>query len=488
MQNIWSNFILTALLCLSLSCSNKEEKKPTHDEKLLPNIVLIVSDDHGTDAFGAYGNPIIKTPSLDSLASDGVRFTNAFCTSASCSASRSVILTGKYGHATGHYGHTHDYHHFSTYDTVKSLPVILKEAGYKTGRIGKYHLAPEHVYAFDEVMEGDARNSVEMAKNSSDFVNTEEPFFLYFCTDDPHRGYPYKQEDWHKPNPFGNKPEGYEGVETIAYTPVEVLVPDFLPDSEETRAELAQYYQAVSRMDQGFGLLIENLKKNNKYDNTLIIYISDNGIAFAGAKTTVYEPGIKLPCIVKEPNATIKGITNDALINWADLTPTILDYAGIEPAQYKLHGKSFKSILNEEHPKGWDETYAAHNFHELTMYYPMRVIRQRKYKLIWNIAWEQSYPFASDLWDSSTWQEVYQNKKEFYGKRNVTAYLHRPEYELFDLESDPDEVNNLAYLKEYESIFSELRQKLRDFQVQTSDPWLIMDGHNAQFQGSATNL
>jgi len=478
--------LILIVLNAILSCSQKD--KNASIENPPPNIVLIVSDDHGIDALGAYGNPIIKTPHLDALANNGVRFVNAFCTSASCSASRSVILTGKYGHATGHYGHTHDYHHFSTYDSIKSLPVILKEAGYKTGRIGKYHLAPEQVYAFDEVITADPRNTVEMAKNSSNFIKTEAPFFLYFCTDDPHRGYPYKQENWHQPNPFGNKTEGYEGVLPITYTPEEVLVPDFLPDSEETRAELVQYYQSVSRMDQGIGLLINNLKKNNKYDNTLIIYISDNGIAFSGAKTTVYEPGIKLPCIVKQPKARQKNMTNDALINWADLTPTILDYAGLNLSPLKFHGKSFKSILNQEHVKGWDETYAAHNFHELTMYYPMRVIRQRKYKLIWNIAWEQSYPFASDLWDSSTWQEVHINQKELYGKRKVSDYLHRPQYELYNLESDPDEIENLAYIKEYQSILLELKDKLRTFQLKTSDPWIIMDGHNAQFQSSATGL
>ncbi len=92
-----------------------------------PNIILFVADDHGTDALGCYGNSIIKTPNLDALASEGVIFSKAFCTSASSAASRSVILTGKYGHATGSYGHVHDYHHFSTYDSVKSLPVLLSD-------------------------------------------------------------------------------------------------------------------------------------------------------------------------------------------------------------------------------------------------------------------------------------------------------------------------------------------------------------------------
>ncbi|MCK4753057.1 MAG: sulfatase-like hydrolase/transferase, partial [Planctomycetes bacterium] len=105
-----------------------------------PNIVLYVSDDHGLDALGCYGNPIIKTPNMDSLAAEGVRFTNAFCTSASCSASRSVILSGMYNHANGQYGHQHGYHHFVSFDKVKSLPVLLSEAGYRTARAGKLHV------------------------------------------------------------------------------------------------------------------------------------------------------------------------------------------------------------------------------------------------------------------------------------------------------------------------------------------------------------
>jgi N-sulfoglucosamine sulfohydrolase len=120
------------------------------------NILLIISDDHGTDALGCYGNPVIATPALDRLAADGIRFTNAFCTSASCSASRSVIMTGRFNHATAHYGHAHGYNHFSTYDSEKSLVGYLRETGYRTGRIGKYHLAPESVYSFDQALNGNA--------------------------------------------------------------------------------------------------------------------------------------------------------------------------------------------------------------------------------------------------------------------------------------------------------------------------------------------
>src|SRR5215203_4693 len=118
-----------------------------------PNIVLIVSDDHGREAVGCYGNNVVKTPNIDRLAAEGVRFSNAFSTVASCSPSRSVILTGLQSHANGMYGLAHDQHHFSSFDTIKSLPVLLQKAGYRTAQIGKFHVAPESVYHFQKVLQ-----------------------------------------------------------------------------------------------------------------------------------------------------------------------------------------------------------------------------------------------------------------------------------------------------------------------------------------------
>ena len=132
------------------------------------NIILFVVDDQGLDA-GCYGNNVIKTPNLDRLASEGLRFINAFCTTASCSASRSVILTGLYSHATGQYGLQHDYHNFHTFTSVLSLPVVLDKAGYRTASVGKYHVQPEAVYHFQTYLKGNqggGRNTVTMAENS----------------------------------------------------------------------------------------------------------------------------------------------------------------------------------------------------------------------------------------------------------------------------------------------------------------------------------
>jgi len=314
-----------------------------------------------------------------------------------------------------------------------------------------------------------------MANNCRDFVAAGgKPFFLYFCTADPHRGGGVAQEMPGKPDRFGNRAKGdYPGVEEVKYDPKDVVVPPFLPDIPECRAELAQYYQSICRVDQGVGRLLSVLKESGKYDNTIVIYISDNGVAFPGAKTTLYEPGMNLPCIVRDPRQKNKGIACDALVNFADLTPTILDFAGALSGNDTVQGRSFRSVLEKEHPKGWDETYASHTFHEITMYYPMRVVRQRKYKLIWNIAHKLDYPFASDLWAASTWQATIKNGRKYYGKRTVEAYLHRPKFELYDLAEDPHEVNNLADNPEYGKVLGDLKAKLKAFQKRTKDPWIV---------------
>ncbi len=419
------------------------------------NVLLYVVDDQGTTDAGCYGNPVIRTPGLDELAAGGVRFTHGFCTTASCSASRSVILSGLHNHATGQYGHQHGYNHFVSFPNLESLPVLLGEAGYRTMSAGKYHVAPEEVYHFDSYLERKGKSPAGMAEACKPFLAADDdaPFFLYFCTTEPHR--PFHRQ--------GSKP----------VNPADVIVPPYLPDIPECREELAQYYGSVERADAGLAKLIAILKETGHWDDTLILYVSDNGIAFPGAKTTLYEPGMRLPCVVRDPFRSRRGIATDAMVTWADLTPTILDFADATPDKTGFHGRSFLPVLEQEHPEGWDEIYASHTFHEITMYYPMRVVRGRRHKLIWNIAHGLEYPFASDLWASKTWQAVRDRGLDTYGKRPVDAYLHRAEFELYDLETDPDEINNLASDPDHAGILAELKGKLRTFQERTKDPWLL---------------
>ena len=422
----------------------------SHDR---PNIVMVVVDDLGTGDAGCYGNPVIKTPGLDLLAQHGTRFTHGFCTTASCSASRSVILTGLHNHANGQYGHMHDFHHFKTFDHVQSLPVLLHRAGYRTIRTGKYHVAPRSVYAFGDEIVPEGSSPLERAEACAPVFNQKDsrPFFLYFCTNEPHR-------------PFVR-----DGSDPVS--PEEVLVPDYLPDLPETRAELARYYMSVQRADRGLLRLIELLQQSKVWDQTIVVFISDNGIAFPGAKTTLYEPGMRLPCVIRRPDIS-PGIC-DAMITWADLTPTLLDLAGMGAEVPALDGRSFKEVMVQSSSEGWDEVFASHTFHEVTMYYPMRVVRGRRYKLIWNIAHGLPYPFATDLQASETWQGTLARARSHYGKRPVQNYLHRPKFELYDLEQDPHEIQNLAGDSNYQVILEDFQARLRTHQQRTGDPWIL---------------
>ena len=196
---------------------------------------------------------------------------------------------------------------------------------------------------------------------------------------------------------------------------------------------------------------MEILKKSGKWDDTLFVYTSDHGMAFPGAKTTVYEAGLQVPFIVRNPyEKELRGGENQAMVSLVDLTPTLLDFASgfdtkknaVKPEvavrstknrrtgktnnrPYKLHGRSFLNILTDPKPDGWNKIYASHTFHEITMYYPMRVIRDRKYKLIWNIAHPLPYPFASDLWAASSWQAQWEKGKDApYGRMTVGRILN----------------------------------------------------------------
>lgn len=457
------------------------------------NVVVIVADDLGLQ-LGCYGDPVAKTPNVDRLAAAGTRFSRAWCTTASCSASRSVILTGLYNHATGHYGHAHGEGHFSTYETVRSLPAILAGAGYRTCLVGKYHVAPEYIYPFETTRQQGTqggRNSVRMAENARDWIaeNDDRPFFLYFCPTDPHRAGGGADFANHAENP-----QFYPGIQPVEFRPQDIPVPRWLPDRPEVRRELAEFYRSVARLDVGIGTLIDALKTTGHWDDTLVFFLSDNGPPFPGAKTTCYEPGINLPLIVRDPRQPKQGVVSTALVNWADLTPTVLDACGVtvpdapplrpaenagklnaagKPQPYRFHGRSFAKILGEEHPAGWDELYASHTFHEITMYYPMRAIRSGRYKYIFNIAHELAYPFASDLVDSPTWEAVLSrnNPKELYGQRTVSAYVHRPRHELYDLDADPDEVRNLADEPQHAAMLKQLQNRLQLWQKNTNDPW-----------------
>jgi N-sulfoglucosamine sulfohydrolase len=219
--------------------------------------------------------------------------------------------------------------------------------------------------------------------------------------------------------------------------------------------------------------LLAILRETGHWDDTLIIFLSDNGIPFPGAKTNLYDPGVRLPFVVRNPAGVTDGGVTDALAAYVDVTPTILDYAGVAFDVDDLHGRSFLGVTRGEPAADRNEVFLSHTFHEITMYYPMRAVRDGRYKLIWNIAHGLPFPFASDLYGSTTWQGVLERGDPRYGLRTIDALVHRPAFELYDLDADPGETRNLADDEAHAATLHAMQARLRAWQERTGDPWIL---------------
>lgn len=462
-RGVW---ILAVLLMIG-GAALAQQKDSTGGRR---NVVLLIADDLGMQV-GCYGDAKIRTPNIDALAARGTRFTEGFATVSSCSPSRAVILTGLFTHTNGQYGLAHAAHHAVTFENVKSLPARLKQSGYRTGVIGKLHVIPPSVYPFDEKVEGKEiggnRDVAAMAERVGKFVaqDAAKPFFLLVGFSDPHRA----------AGGFANN--GKLDVASERYKPEDVIVPAFLPDKPDVREDLAQYYQSITRMDRGVGLVLETLKTAGVADDTLVIFLSDNGMPFPGAKTNLYDPGVHLPLIIASPKQSKRGVVNDSLASWVDVTPTVLDWTGVKNGP-NLPGRSLLGELEREHaPDGPEAVFGSHVQHEVTMYFPMRSIRTRKYKYILNIASPLEAPTAEDLFNSVTWQGVLKRHDTTVGARTMDALLHRPKEELYDLERDPNELKNLAADPAAAKVLDDLRGRLKAWQEKTRDPWLVKYEH-----------
>lgn len=430
------------------------------------NVILLIADDLGLEV-GGYGDAAAHTPHIDALAKTGTRFTHGFASASSCSSSRACILTGMPTHMNGQYGLAHAEHNASSFRKVKGLPALLAPAGYRSGVIAKLHVQPKEVYPFDVEIPGSGRNPVQIAEQARKFIldSGEKPFFLLVGFTDPHRA----------AKGFANEGKYPPEVPAIKFDPRALPLPYFIPDQPDARADLADYYQSVARLDDGVGRVLRVLEETHKLDDTLIIFLSDNGIPFPGAKTTLYDAGLHLPLIVRKPGQK-PGVASSAMVCWTDVTPTVLDWCGVKPLA-NMPSRSVLPILEEEKPTGWDEVFASHQYHEATMYYPMRSIRTREFRYILNLAHELEFPHAQDLWDSPTWQGAMKRGDAMLGKRPMQSFLHRPKEELYDLKADPNELHNLAADPKYADVFADLRKRCRTWQEKTNDAWLIKNRH-----------
>jgi N-sulfoglucosamine sulfohydrolase len=462
--------VLSAAAGLGLAVGARDAAAARIDPSGKPqrNVLLIVADDQGYDLTCCGG--VVKTPVLDDLAANGTLFTQGYATVSSCSSSRATLYTGLYSHTNGMYGLAHDVHNFSLLDEVKTLPWMLKQAGFRTALIGKKHVKPDPLLPYDAWLAPERsgiRDVALMAHEAGRWIKAQSgtPFFLTVGYSDPHRD---------SVN-FGNT-RAWPEVKREIYSPSNVSIPAHLPDLPAVRQDLAQYYESVSRLDGGVGLLLQELHASGRGGDTLVIYLSDNGRPFPGAKDNLYEPGLHLPLIMRSPEQRKRGVRNDGLVSWIDVAPTILDWTGVTPPKTYVYaplpGRSLLPMLDESGPSGFDRVFATHSFHEINQYYPMRSIRTRQYSYFLNLEPSLAVPVASDVQLSPSWKAITGTPGAKLGKRTLDAFLHRPSEELYGLRTDPDEVVNLAGDPAHAAILEDLRNQLHDWRAATHDPWL----------------
>lgn len=437
-----------------------------------PNILLIVSEDNGPE-LGCYGDPYAKTPHLNLLAAQGVRFDRAFVTQAGCSQSRASFLTGLYPHQHGQIGLATWGFRMYREDTP-NLPRSLKGAGYRTGIIGKLHINPESAFPFDfHEITGANFNRKKLgdyAKLAENFINAgAQPFFLSVNFPDAHDPW-LRQVDG-----LPKTPQTGKDVKAMPYIGL---------DPPEMREMVADYYNSLARLDSCVGDLLAALKKSGKADNTLVIYLGDHGADLLRGKRTCYEGGLRIPLILHWPGQTTPQVRQE-LVSTIDLMPTLLAATGTPPVA-GLPGRDLRPLLTSA-PAEW-RTHLFAEFHThaaAANFYPQRSVRTDRFKLIENLLPGEVNPGYADTFRKLEADAIERGNADFKGGLTAAVAAAKPEvraayavmekparYELYDLQADPFEFHNLAASPEYATTLGELKQQLATWRTETRDPLL----------------
>lgn len=419
-----------------------------------PNFIIFIADDMAWDDCGAYGHPTIKTPNIDRLAKEGMRFNRAYLTCSSCSPSRCSTLTGRFPHSTNA-GELHL--PLPAEQTLFSTP--LREAGYYTASIGKWHLGNSVIPQMDLVKQGGGPGG------EADWVPTlksrpkDKPFFMWMAATDPHRGY---------------KP----GAIDIPHTIADVRVPPIFPDTSDVRGDLALYYDEISRFDEYIGKVVEELTAQGILDETFILIMSDNGRPFPRCKTTVLEDGVHTPFIVRYPPLVQPGSISNSLISTIDIAPTIIELAGAEQLK-SFQGHSFVSVLREPESVSQLMVFSEHNWHDYRAF--ERSICTPRYRYIRN--WVPALPGTppADAVRSPTYDEM----KRLNASNQLSREQHfvfnepQPAEELYDVLRDPHCLKNLletdSPAAEIKQVHADLKAKLQQWQHDTEDKFPGVD-------------
>ena len=428
-----------------------------------PNIVVYLSDDHGSEYLGCYGNSDIQTPHLDSLAEEGIRFTHAFTPTPTCAPSRSTLYTGLYPARHGAMGN-----HTECHTHLKTLPNRLRELGYRVAIAGKTHVKPDTLFDFEYIggflpkcaehnrkyrAEGLDTDPVERFLSSHQQENLDQPICLILGDSNPH-------VTW-EPNK--------------TYDPDTLPLPPYIADTPIARKALANYYQDITTMDTRIGEVDKMLETHGYSDNTIFIYTTDHGSEWPHCKWTLYDTGIRLPFLAKWHGKIPAATVSDAMISHVDFLPTLIDIAGGEPPD-SLDGRSFKNVLLGQQTTFRDKIYGTHTRDGNMNVFPQRCVRDSCYKYILNLMpenrWTTHFTEVDGIPESHA--EVWKSwveKAETDPKTAQLVYLtqHHPVEELYDARVDPHEFNNLAFNADMRPTLEKMRADVRDWMHSQND-------------------
>ena len=437
-----------------------------------PNIIYI----HCHDA-GRYVQPYgyaVPTPNLQRLAEEGVLFRNAFCMGPTCSPSRAALLTGQAPHSAGMHGVTNpNLGGFALNDCKQHLVHTLREAGYTSTLCGFQHVAsdPEKI-GYDHVIEtggsGHRFNARSVAPKAVEFLENppSEPFFLSVGTSEPHSIMGGNDPAWFTPDP-----ENSDGRYARP--------PAILPDTPETRHQMADYMRAAAEFDYSIGAVTDVLDRTGLAENTLVIATTDHGIDFPGMKCTLTDHGLGVLLICRGPGDFTGGRVLDGLVSHVDIFPTLCDLLDIEPPEW-LQGVSFLPMVRGDTKFVREEIHGEVTYHGV--YEPTRCVRTERWKYIRRFddvlpphsaeggAWPRTSPFERPL--PNTGPGVSRNVLIDYGAGDRLP----PAEELFDLVMDPMERINLADDPKFERVLTHMRSRLTRWMTESEDTLLAEEG------------
>ncbi len=429
-----------------------------------PNILFILSDDHSAPYLGAYGADWMSTPNLDKFASEGMLFTRAFTAAPQCVPSRTALMTGR-SPVAARMGR------FSSPlpPDIPTSPEVLRTRGYYTGVCGRYfHLdgsvnpSPVTAATYEKFDMRTWKKRVDFMDISSQAKAPQvfeqflaqkpaaKPWFFWINFNDPHH-------PW--------------DADAGKVDPASIKLPVHRPDLPGVRADLARYCGEIERADRSFDVLMSLLRKSGEEANTLVIFMGDNGMAFPHGKGSLYDPGLNVPLIARWPGHIKPGISK-TLISGEDLAATFMDIGGATPPT-GVSGKSFYPLLTGGTYKPREHIFAARLYHGNDVFTPdtkastfdlSRCVRDSRYKLIYNLTPKMEY-WPVDSSGDAGWQEILAAHKAGSLKpEHDRAYFQtpRPVLELFDLDTDPGELQNLAGKPEYKDVQLTLMAALQE--------------------------